>query len=105
MIVSASWDRTVRLWDAVQGVAVVTLDGHDAEVTNVACDGTQRLVVSSSRDMSVRLWDLRQAGVRDVKVITGHTDSVASAVLMGGFVVSAGEDRFVKVSTCLLPCF
>ena len=96
-LVSGSYDRSVRLWDANQGTTVLTLLAHDAEVTNVVIDPSQKLIVSSARDTTARLWDFRQPGVHEVKIISGHTDSVSSAVICGNTIVTASDDRFVKV--------
>jgi WD40 repeat protein len=35
-VVSGSWDRTVRLWDAATGAPLQTLEGHTNSVTSVA---------------------------------------------------------------------
>jgi WD40 repeat protein len=35
-VVSGSGDGTVRLWDAVTGAALQTLEGHSGSVTSVA---------------------------------------------------------------------
>jgi WD40 repeat protein len=35
-IVSGSWDKTVRIWDAVSGVVLRTLEGHTNSVWSVA---------------------------------------------------------------------
>ena len=35
-IVSGSWDKTVRVWDAQTGEALHTLEGHSTVVTSVA---------------------------------------------------------------------
>ena len=96
-LVSAGYDRTLRLWDANQGAAVLTRIAHEAELTNVNCDPLQKLIVSSSRDATVRLWDVRQPGEDVMKLLAGHSEAVNSAVFMRNTIVSAGDDRFVKV--------
>ena len=42
-VVSCSWDKTVRLWDANTGAALQTLEGHTSEVKSAAFspDGRQ----------------------------------------------------------------
>jgi WD40 repeat protein len=75
-VVSGSWDRTVRLWDAATGALQQTLKGHSAEVTSVAFspDGTQ--VVSGSDDRTVRLWDAATGALQ--QTLEGHSGTVTS---------------------------
>lgn len=54
-LASSSFDRTVRLWDVKSGVAVRTLQGHTAMVTNLIVKGDQIITVSA--DHSVKWWD------------------------------------------------
>ncbi len=54
---SASWDRTIKLWDVVTGKEIVTLSGHLSPVHGVAFspDGTR--LASGSMDCTIKLWD------------------------------------------------
>ena len=47
-IVSGSWDKTVRVWDAATGAELACLRGHDAGSTSVAFDREGRRIVSGS---------------------------------------------------------
>ncbi|MYV38991.1 hypothetical protein GT030_08920, partial [Streptomyces sp. SID1328] len=59
--VTASWDKTIRLWDLTTGQPIgQPLTGHTDVVLSVACtllDGTP-IAVTGSSDRTVRLWDL-----------------------------------------------
>ncbi|KAH7016522.1 uncharacterized protein B0I36DRAFT_225148, partial [Microdochium trichocladiopsis] len=56
-IVSASYDNTVKLWDAATGTCEATLEGHTASVLSAAFSPDGRRVVSASWDKTVKLWD------------------------------------------------
>jgi WD40 repeat protein len=63
-IVSGSWDKTIKVWDAVSGRLLRTLEGHRSWLTHVSVtpDGLSLI----SRDISARSthrWDLAN-GVR-----------------------------------------
>ena len=47
-IVSGSWDKTVRVWDAASGAELACLRGHDDWVESVAFDREGRRIVSGS---------------------------------------------------------
>jgi len=60
-LVSAGYDKTVRLHDLTKGVLVRTLHGHELAVSHVLFNAAGNLVVSAAKDATVRFWDLRSA--------------------------------------------
>jgi WD40 repeat protein len=56
-IVSASYDDTLRLWDAGTGETQRVLEGHTDTVNSAAFDPEGRRIVSASEDHTLRLWD------------------------------------------------
>ena len=96
-VVSASNDKTVRLWDAASGVQSARLVGHTDWVNSAAFSPDGRRVVSASRDATVRLWDAATGA--QLMVLRGHSGGVNSAAFSsdGRRVVSAGDDKTVRV--------
>ena len=59
LIVTASWDKTARIWDAATGQQVGDpFEGHDDVVWSAAFspDGTR--VLTASKDATARIWDV-----------------------------------------------
>jgi WD40 repeat protein len=57
-LASASYDRTVRLWDATTGAALQTLEAHSGPVEAVAFSPDGKQLASTSDDKTVRLWNV-----------------------------------------------
>ena len=54
---SASWDKTIKLWDIASGREIQTLTGHSDWVRNVAFASDGWKALSASNDKTVRFWD------------------------------------------------
>ena len=57
VLVSASRDRTIKVWDGFKGACIKTLQGHDNWVKSLAF-AANALLVSSADDRSIRVWDV-----------------------------------------------
>lgn len=59
LLISASCDRTVRIFDALTGENVCICLGHEKDVRSVAIvRGPSPMIASCSMDATLRLWDL-----------------------------------------------
>lgn len=96
---SASWDKTVRLWNLRSGESEKTLVGHSKDVLSVAFSPDNRLIMSCGRDRSIKLWNtLGECQFTLEK--QGHNDWVSCVRFVPSEtprVVSCGYDKVVKV--------
>ena len=106
---SASWDKTLRLWELATGTTTRRFVGHTNDVLSVSFSADNRQIVSGSRDRTIKLWNT----LGDCKyTITekGHTEWVScvrfSPNPQNPVIVSSGWDKLVKVrSACSKMCF
>jgi WD40 repeat protein len=56
-IATASYDRTVKLWDTATGREVFTLRGHTGGVVLLVFSPDSRRIVSGGLDATARVWD------------------------------------------------
>lgn len=107
--VSASWDRSLRLWDMRTGEALHKFCGHTRDVLSVAIAPNNRQIVSGGRDNKIMVWNVVGQCMTTLDK-DAHTDWVScvrfSPVLSeASQVVSGSWDGTVKVwdmatSTC-----
>jgi WD40 repeat protein len=94
-ILTANWDKTAKLRDAVSG-KLVSIFPHQGAVNSAVFspDGTR--ILTASADRTAKLWDVASA-----KVITsfGHQDVVFGAVFSpdGNRILTASSDNTAKL--------
>ncbi len=56
-LISASSDKTIKIWNTQSGKIEKTLIGHDWKVLTVAISANGKYLLSGSNDGSIKLWD------------------------------------------------
>ena len=97
MVASGSYDRTVRLWNAMTGEETHKLEGHNIRVTAVAFSPDGKTVASGSRDKTLRLWDA--ATGEETQKLEGHNQWVTAVEFSpdGKTVASGSLDNTVRL--------
>jgi WD40 repeat protein len=97
MLVSASSDKTVRLWDSVTGATRRILEGHLNYVSAVAFSPDGKILASVSGDKTVRLWNSATGAARyTLKGHSGYVNVVAFSP-DGKILASAGGDKSIRL--------
>ncbi|KAF2675781.1 hypothetical protein K458DRAFT_397616 [Lentithecium fluviatile CBS 122367] len=96
-LASASYDNTVKIWDASSGECLSTLQGHSNAVTSVAFSHDSTRLASASYDNTVKIWDARSGEC--LSTLQGHSDWVTSVAFSHDStrLASASYDNTVKI--------
>ncbi|KAJ0124802.1 hypothetical protein J7T55_006143 [Diaporthe amygdali] len=81
LLVSASRDHTLRIWDVSTGYCVRTLSGHADWVRDVCPSIDGRYLLSAGNDQTARLWDISISNPETKLTLIGHEHVVECAML------------------------
>jgi guanine nucleotide-binding protein subunit beta-2-like 1 protein len=97
---SASWDKTLRLWDLRAGRTSKIFSGHTKEVHSVTFSSDQRQIISASGDRTFKLWNTL-ADCKYTNETNNHTDWVScikySPIQKNPYFATAGWDGRLKI--------
>jgi WD40 repeat protein len=95
--VSASYDKTLTVWELDTGRVLRTLEGHSSYVNGVAVTPDGKRAVSACADDTLKVWDLETG--RLLRTLEGHSNWVRSVAVTpdGKRAVSASDDHTLKV--------
>lgn len=97
LIASASFDKSVKLWDGKTGQFIATLRGHVNRVYQVAWSADSRLICSGSSDSTLKVFDVTKKKI--LLDLPGHADEVYAVDWSpdGQRVASGGKDKVLKI--------
>eukprot|EP01111_Echinosteliopsis_oligospora_P004829 TRINITY_DN1791_c0_g1_i1.p1 TRINITY_DN1791_c0_g1~~TRINITY_DN1791_c0_g1_i1.p1 ORF type:complete len:474 (-),score=94.41 TRINITY_DN1791_c0_g1_i1:15-1436(-) len=97
VLASASFDKSLRIWDGVTGKYKGVLRGHVGAVYQVCWSSDSRLLVSGSKDSTLKVWDISTQKLKED--LPGHADEVYSVDWSpdGQRVASGAKDRLVRI--------
>merc|ERR1712029_593653 len=97
LVASASFDKSVRLWDGKTGKFVAVFRGHVQAVYQLAWSADSRLLVSGSADSTLKLWSMKTKKLHTD--LPGHGDDIYAVDWSpdGQRVVSGGKDRVLRI--------
>lgn len=96
-VASASFDKSVKLWDGHKGHFVANFRGHVGPVYQLSWSADSRLLLSGSKDSTLKVWDMRTRKL--LEDLPGHADEVFAVDWSpdGEKVASGGRDRVLKL--------
>lgn len=95
-LLTASQDRTARMWEALSGMCLREFRGHTDTVQSAFFSGDGRLCVTGSLDRTARIWETKTGDC--LRTLSGHAGSVLFALFSAdaGFVATAARDGCVR---------
>ena len=93
VLITGSYDRTVKVWNMHTGQVVRTLTGHTRAIRALQFD--QMLLFTGSMDGTVRMWNWRAAEC--LRVLEAHNDGVVSLNYNGYLLASGSADTTIHV--------
>nr|XP_031861466.1 uncharacterized protein CI109_003070 [Kwoniella shandongensis]KAA5528538.1 hypothetical protein CI109_003070 [Kwoniella shandongensis] len=93
VLITGSYDRSVRVWNLDSGEEVRVLRGHTRAVRALQFD--QMLLFTGAMDGTVRMWNWRAGEC--LRVMDGHSDGVISLNYNGYLLASGSADSTIQV--------
>jgi F-box/WD-40 domain protein MET30 len=93
ILMTGSYDATVKIWDTDTGEELRTLKGHTAGVRCLQFDDTK--LITGSLDRSIRVWNWRTGEC--LSKYNGHSEAVIALHFDCTLLASASVDRTVKI--------
>ena len=97
LLVSASSDYSIKVWDIKTKKCLNTLRGHTRWIRTVAFSPDGKQLVSGSGDYTIKLWDVKTGDC--LKTWHGHTGWIWSVVFSpdGNLIASGSEDKTIRL--------
>ncbi|NJO30609.1 MAG: WD40 repeat domain-containing protein [Richelia sp. SL_2_1] len=97
IMVSASTDKTIKVWDLKTGQLLRILEGHEDGVYTVAISQDEQIIASGSADNTIKLWHLETGEL--LNTFAGHNNTVTAVAFAekGNILVSGSLDKTIKI--------
>ncbi|NXH11198.1 ZN106 protein, partial [Bucco capensis] len=95
LLVVGSYDCTISVRDAQNGLLLRTLEGHSKTILCMKASVVNDLVFSGSSDQSVHAHNIHTGEL--VRIYKGHNHAVTVVNILGKVMVTACLDKFVRV--------
>ncbi|KAJ3742066.1 WD40-repeat-containing domain protein [Lentinula detonsa] len=93
VLITGSYDRTVRVWNLETGVELHCLKGHTRAIRALQFDDVK--LITGSMDMTLKVWDWRRG--RCIRTLAGHTEGVVCLNFDSNVLASGSVDATIKV--------
>jgi WD40 repeat protein len=75
-LVSGSRDRTIKLWDPLKAICIMTFNVHDSWVRAVLLHPSGKYILSCSDDKTIRVLDVKVQYNKRCALISAYTTKI-----------------------------
>ncbi|GJJ12473.1 hypothetical protein Clacol_006715 [Clathrus columnatus] len=93
VLITGSYDRTVRVWNVETGETITCMTGHSRAVRALQFDKVK--LITGSMDRTLRVWNWRSGAC--IRTLEGHSDGVVCLNFDEDLLASGSADTTVKV--------
>ncbi|KAF7796773.1 hypothetical protein EIP86_007956 [Pleurotus ostreatoroseus] len=93
VLITGSYDRTVRVWNLDTGREVLCMTGHTRAVRALQFDEAK--LITGSMDHTMRVWDWRTG--KCCRTLEGHTEGVVCLNFDSNVLASGSVDTTIKI--------
>jgi len=96
-LVTASGDKTARVWEVASGKLVTVLRGHDSHIFSASFSPNSKRIITASRDKTARIWQASNG--KQLQELRGHSKEVLSAAFspQGNLIATGSNDGTIKI--------
>ena len=97
VLISGSWDKTIKYWDINTGECLRTLKGHTSPVESIKV-GSDNFLISSSGDHTIKVWNIKTGDCR--QTLANHPnwfnrfEFINNDILIG---VCSNDEKLIRV--------
>jgi G protein beta subunit-like protein len=98
ILATASYDHTIRFWEAPSGISIRTIQYPDSQI-NQLCVSPDKTSLAAAANPHVRFFDINSNNPAPVTSFDGHTTNVTSLGFQrdGKWMYTGSEDGTVKI--------
>ncbi|KAK5136718.1 hypothetical protein LTR08_002371 [Meristemomyces frigidus] len=93
VLITGSYDSTVKVWDIASGKELRTLTGHTSGIRCLQFDDTK--LMTGSLDNTIKLWNWRTG--QCLRTFQAHTAGIITLHFSGHYVASGSKDKTIRV--------
>lgn len=95
-LISASADKTVKVWDLTSGEVLQTLRGHTSFINAIAVSPDGQQLASGSADGEIRLWDLASGETRQTFADSSVSINALAITRNGQQIISGNAEGVIQ---------